>query len=175
MAEGIFFSLLNYCLEVLSNVWGLDTYDETSRHSTAFRKVDNQKLQILVNKVLRALTGLDRDTPTSVLSSRSGHLSVHQRTALFTIMSVHKVLKNQVPVYSHSRLRHTEDQDQPGRLQTNCRRVEFKLSITRGSFYYRGSQLYNQLPVSLSRTSSTTVFKKNAKQWIKENIPLLPS
>ena len=174
MAEGIFFSLLNYCLEVFSNVWGLDTYDERSRHSTAFRKVDNLKLQILVNKVLRALTGLDRDTPTSVLSTRSGQLSVHQRTALFTVMSVHKALKNKEPAYSHARLKPIQEQDLPARLQPNCKRVECKLSISRGGFFYRGSRLYNQLPVSLARTSSVPVFKKNAKQWIRENIPLLP-
>ena len=36
MAEGIFFSLLNYCLEVFGNVWGLETYDETDRRSPAF-------------------------------------------------------------------------------------------------------------------------------------------
>ena len=139
MAEGIIFSLLNYCLEVFSNVGGLNTNDETSRHSTAFRKQDNLKLQVLVNKVLRALTDLDRDTPTSILSSRSGQLSVHQRTALFTVMSVHKVLKNKEPVYSHSRLKPIQEQDQPARPQPNCKRVKCKLSISRGGFFYRGS------------------------------------
>ena len=174
MAEGIFFSLLNYCLKVFSNVWGLDTYDETNRHSTAFRKEDSMKLQVLVNKVLRALTGLDRDTPVSVLSSRSGQLSVHQRTALFSLTSVHKVLQSQEPAYSLSRLKPNQDQDEPARLQTNCKRTEYKLSISRGGYYYRSSRLYNQLPDSLVRNAKTTIFKKNAKQWVRENIPLLP-
>ena len=174
MAEGIFFSLLNYCLEVFSNVWGLDTYDETNRHSTAFRKEDSMKLQVLVNKVLRALTGLDRDTPVSVLSSRSGRLSVHQRTALFSLTSVHKVLQSQEPAYNLSRLQPNQDQDEPARLQSNCKRTEYKLSISRGGFYYRSSRLYNQLPDSLVRNAKTTIFKKNAKQWVRENIPLLP-
>ena len=39
-AEGLFFSLLNYCIEVYGNVWGLDTYDEEDRQSTSFRKED---------------------------------------------------------------------------------------------------------------------------------------
>ena len=56
VAEGIFFSLLNYCVEVYGNVWGLPTYDDHTRQSTAFRKEDHMKLQILVNKVLRSLT-----------------------------------------------------------------------------------------------------------------------
>ena len=71
-AEGIFFSLLNYCLEIFGNVWGLSTYDETSRSSTAFRKEDNQKLQVFVNKVLCSLTGLDKYTSAAVLCSTTG-------------------------------------------------------------------------------------------------------
>ena len=35
LAEGIFFSLLNYCIEVYGNVWGLVTYDDQNRHSPA--------------------------------------------------------------------------------------------------------------------------------------------
>ena len=97
-AEGLFFSLLNYCIEVYGNVWGLQTYDEQDRKSTAFKKEDNMKLQVLVNKVLRSLTGLDRDTPSSLLSSKTGQLSVHQRTALFTLTSVHKVPQSKGPL-----------------------------------------------------------------------------
>ena len=174
MAEGIFFSLLNYCLEVFGNVWGLETYDETDRQSPAFRKDDNLKLQVLVNKVLRSITGLDNETPVSVLCSRSGQLSVHQRTAVFTLSAVHKALKNQEPSYSHSLLCPVQDPGQPDRIQTNCKRVESKLSISRASFYYRGSRLYNQLPASMTNISKLDVFKKSIKQWVKDNIPLLP-
>ena len=50
IAEGIFFSLLNYGVEVYGNVWVLPAYDDQPRQSTAFRKEDHMKLQILVNK-----------------------------------------------------------------------------------------------------------------------------
>ena len=43
MAEGIFFSLLNYCVDIYGNVWGLPSYDDTVRKSTAFRKEDNER------------------------------------------------------------------------------------------------------------------------------------
>ena len=92
IAEGIFFSLLNYCIESFGNVWGLESFGEDDRHSTAFRKEDNRKLQVLMNKVLRSMTGLDYETPVSVLLDKSGQLSVHQKTALFTLTSVHKAL-----------------------------------------------------------------------------------
>ena len=66
-AEGLFFSLLNYCIDVYRNVWELDTYDEEQIQSTAFRKEDNMKLQVIVNKVLRSLTGLDRDADLPIV------------------------------------------------------------------------------------------------------------
>ena len=173
-AEGLFFSLLNYCIDVYGNVWGLDTYDEDQRQSTAFRKEDNIKLQVIVNKVLRSLTGLDRDTPVSVLCSRSGQLSVQQRTALFTLTSVHKSIINKEPLHSYRTFCSSQNPGQPVRLHTNCNRVESNLSISRCSFYYRGSKLFNQIPASLANTTNHTAFKHGAKQWVKNNIPLLP-
>ena len=174
IAEGIFFSLLNYCVEVFGNVWGLPTYDDQPRHSTAFRKEDHMKLQTLVNKVLRSLTGLDRDTPVSVLSKTSGKLSVQQRTAVFTLNTVHRALQSQEPSYSYSVLKTEDDQAELLHHQQNCNRVSYGLSISRGGYYYRGSRLYNQIPTSLCQIRNQSLFKKGAKQWVTANIPLLP-
>ena len=172
MAEGIFFSLLNYCIEVYGNVWGLATYDDQTRNSIAFTKDDNTKLQILSNKVLRSLTGLDWDTPVSVLHATSGQLSVQQRTAMFTLISVHKAIHKKQPSYNHSRL-------QPNQTQENARsqarpRVEYKLSLSRGGFYYRGSRLYSQLPANITQQVKQSVFKTEVKQWVSRNIPVQP-
>ena len=71
ITEGIFFSILNYCIEIYGNVWGLATYDDENRNSIAFTKDDNMKLQIIVNKVLRATTGLGRDAPIAQLLKQS--------------------------------------------------------------------------------------------------------
>ena len=173
-AEGIFFSLLNYCIEVYGNVWGLGGYDETVRHSSAFRKEDNAKLQVLVNKVLRALTGLDNDTPSAILASTSGQLSVHQRTALFTLTSVYKSLQTKEPAYSYESFNNSLLSNQDGHHQANCKKIQYKLSLSRCGYYYRGSRLFNKLPVSLVNTTKLKDFKKIAKEWVKDNIPLHP-
>ena len=160
IAEGIFFSLMNYCIEIFSNIWGLETYDEVERHSTAFRKEDNSKLQNLMNKVLRSITGMDRD--------------VDQQTTLFTLTSVHKAIKSKEPSYSFAEFCRNQPPLQTGRQQSNCSRIEYKLSISRGGYFYRGSRLYNQIPSSLASTSKQTIFKKAAKQWVRDNVPLHP-
>ena len=66
ISEGIFFSLLKYCIEIFGNVWGLDIYDDQDRRYSAFTKDENMQLQIIMNKVLRSLTGLHRETPVSL-------------------------------------------------------------------------------------------------------------
>ena len=137
ISEGIFFSLLNYCIDIFGNVWGLDTYDDQARRSSAYTKEDNMKLQTIMNKVLRSLTCLDRYTPVTTLHYTSGQLSVHQRCALYTITSVHKAIRQKQPAYSYSQF-----QPNPASLtMRNASREDYKLSISRGSNYYRGSRL----------------------------------
>ena len=102
-------------------------------HSIAFTKEENLKLQVLVNKVLRSLTGQDRDTPVTVLTDTSGQISVHQQTALFTLTSVHKALQKQQPAHSYSQLRLNPTHEN-ARNKAKFR-VEYKLSISRGSYY----------------------------------------
>ena len=173
-AEGIFFSLLNYCIEVFGNVWGLSSYDDQARHSSAYRKEDNMKLQVLVNKVLRSISGLDRDTPISVLSSTTGQLSVHQRCAFFTLTSVHRSISSQEPKYSYSSFQNRPNQIENAHHHQNCHPVSYKLSISRCSYYYRGSRLYNEIPASLAQSAKMSSFKLGAKKWVMDRIPLQP-
>ena len=146
-----------------------NTYDEEDRNSNAFRK-----LQVLVNKVLRFFTGMDQDTPTSVLATRTGQLSVHQRTAMFTLAAVHKTMLTSEPLYSFSTFRDNQPQPQAGRHQGNCARVEYIRLISRCALFYRGSRLYNQLPTSIASIMSQIQFKTAAKQWVRDMIPLQP-
>ena len=174
IAEGIFFSLLNYCIEVYGNVWGLSTYDDQNRNSPALRKEDAMKLQVLMNKVLRSLTGPPRETPVPTLVARSGQLSVHQRAALFTVVSIYKSLTNREPHDTTSSLETRPNLSRISRHQSNCHSVNYSLSISRGSFMYRGSKLYNQLPPELVQKARLPEFKRGAKEWVKARIPVLP-
>ena len=132
------------------------------------------KLQVLMNKVLQSLTSLLRETPVSTLVARSGQLSVHQRTALFTVVSIYKSLTNREPHYTTSSLETRPNLSRISRHQSNCHSVNYSLSISRGSFMYRGSKLYNQLPPELAKKTRLPEFKRGAKEWVKARIPLLP-
>ena len=51
MAEGIFFSLLTYGIQVYGGVWGLDTLNFTESRTRSFTKEDNYNIQVIMNKV----------------------------------------------------------------------------------------------------------------------------
>ena len=50
--DGIFYSKINYCLSVYGNVFGLEAYKDKSTKYMNFTKKDNNKLQVLQNRVL---------------------------------------------------------------------------------------------------------------------------
>ena len=52
--------------------------------------------------------------------------------------------------------------------------INFKLSLSRGSFFYRASKLFNALPTHIKNSTSVPVFKKAVKTWIKQNISIVP-
>ena len=173
IAEGIFFSILNYGIEVYGNVWGIVPHDDQSRRSTAFTKEDNRRLQILVNKVLRCLTGLDREISTVELHKKSNQLSVHQRSAFFSILAVYKAIHFKQPSYHYLRLVSANDARET--RNKSATRIEYNLSISRCSFFFRASRLYDLLPLDLRRITSLTKFKRSVKKWTRQHIPLLPS
>ena len=127
-----------------------------------------------MDKVLRCLTSLPRETPVSTLIAKSGQLSVHQRTALYTVTSVHKSMITKEPYYASHKLGSRPIVQRNPRLQNNCNTIHYNLSISRGSYFYRGSRIYNQLPEKLVMKTTMREFRRGAKEWIKQNIPHLP-
>ena len=157
IAEGVFFSLLTYGIQVYGGVWGLDNFNTAEAATKAFTKEDNNKLQVIMNKVLRSLTGLPNDTPVSLLLQESGYLSVQQLTAYNTLSTLFKVKKNKFW------------QNQPKVFQP-----KYDLSASRQIFIHQAQKLYNILPESGINAKNVAIFKKSVKSWIKSNIPAKP-
>ena len=75
---GMFYSKLSYCLPVFGNVFGMEKYKEQNRRYMSFTVKDNNRLQILQNKVNRLLLDADPLTPTADLLQLTNSLSIHQ-------------------------------------------------------------------------------------------------
>ena len=176
VANGLFNSKLVYCLQVFGNVWGMKTYDETNRRYYAFTKGDNQKLQVLQNKVLRMLSGANYDVSTVNLLRSTNALSVQQLTAFTTLISAQKALFYKKPVYFAKRLAlniSSEENVVPHRGVNNIE-VQAGLTVSRGGYFYRAGTLWNMLPEDMKIQMEPDVFKMKAKEWVKTMISAKP-
>ena len=57
-------------------------------------------------------------------------------------------------------IRHTRDLD---------------LGLTASSFRWRAARSFDELPLEIRKLETAQLFKKAAKAWIKQNIPLIPT
>ena len=177
IANGLFHSKMVYCLHVFGNVWGMTSNDENTRRFKAFTKNDNKRLQVLQNQVLRMVTGLGPDTPTTTLLHQAKALSVHQLTAFATLTSVHKAIMTKTPKYFIKKLNIKNDSEEhvvPARQATRLV-VRADLSMSRGAYFYRAASLWNMLPENLRTGLNPTVFKRKVKEWTRLNIAAKPS
>ena len=163
---GLFESKLIYGMCVWTGVWGIPGYLGLEDTKTSITKKEINRLQSIQNKTLRLINGADRSTPTHQLLRSTAYLSVHQLGAYHTLLQVNKIRMSKKPKYHFDRLFGSSDFPQA--------RVDFKLCLCRGSFFYQGSKLWSALPTSMKNLSDPESFKKKCKQWIKTNIKIKP-
>ena len=177
IAQGIFYSKLSYCLPLFSNTWGLDHYKDGDTRSSSFTKEDNRKLQVLQNQVARLML-YKKDLkgklnfPTKELLELSQDLSIHQLGALRTVTLAKKIMLCKKPNYLTERLKMS--QTRATRSGTTLAGEKTSLGMAREGFIYRGTKLFNLMPDALKNEKKMNIFKKNAKSWAKENIPVKP-
>ena len=117
---------------------------------------------------------MEYDTPISTLLKECNQLSVHQLIVYHTACQVYKISTTKLPKYHYNRLFY-EDHEKSDLANTrssdiNLKRVEFKLSLARGSFFYQGSRIWSNLPLYIRNSSNLRKFKSNCKKWIQTNV-----
>ena len=147
IADGIFGSILVYCLPLYG---GLD-------------KTSIQNIQILQNKAARIVCCAPLRARRSELFEKLGWLTVNQLIAYHTLVTIQKIRSTKEPKYLASYL-------------TTCSRngrivvPNELLNVTRNSFCFRGPIQWNLLPVTLKAQCNIGLFKKELKNWIRENV-----
>ena len=158
IAEGLFISKLSY----LISVWGgCEGYLARS-------------LQVIQNKVARVVSKKPWLTPVKLLLSQCGWLSVRQLAMYHTVVLVFKVLRTGTPSYIRSMFsteyRRMTRQALQGMIKPS--RGVAKQELVSKSFRFRAVHDYNILPVIIKEANNQLTFKKLAKAWIMENIPV---
>ena len=173
-ASGLFYSKLNYCLPVFGNVFGIEKYKENNRRYSSFTMKDNNRLQILQNKVNILLIDADPLTSTAELLRLTDSLSIHQMTAYQTAVLTHKVVQSGKPAYIADKLKHRQTGVSLRGGGGIITIPEYKLSICREGFVFRGACLYNMLEESIRTEKNISMFKIKTKRWVRENISMKP-
>ena len=111
---------------------------------------------------------MPRETPTCTLLSVSKELSVHQLVAYHTGVQAYKVNTTRQPTYHYNRL--FEDMEPNVNTRSSYeRRVEFKLSLARTSFFYQ-----SELPTTIKTAKTLETFKRAMKTWVRARISIKP-
>ena len=169
VSNGIFFSLINYGIQLYGGVSGLVEYRQDSGRYKAMTREDSRTIQVITNIVLRAITNLDKETPVKVLLEKSGFLSFHQMCAFSTICTAKKILLSGQPKYLYDSL--TLALPDTRRLaERSC--LSYRLSLARESFLYKAVRLYSKLPVELRSSENVSDFKRKAKIWVRDNVSI---
>ena len=163
-------------MTVWGGVWGLPTQDLGKRNAVAITREDMRKLQVLQNRVMRLMTGLEAGTSTEILCRCSNQLSVHQLVAYHSVNQAHKIFHSRKPKYHYERLFGSDQPVSKTRSRTNIdARVDFGLSLARTSFFFQSARLWNCIPISLKINPCKETFKKKTRTWVRNNIDVRPS
>ena len=158
IAEGLFISKISYLISVWGGCEGYLT----------------RSLQVIQNKVARVVSKKPWLTPVKLLLSQCGWLSVRQLAMYHTVVLVFKVLRTGTPSYIRSMFsteyRRMTRQALQGMIKPS--RGVAKQELVSKNFRFRAVHDYNILPVIIKEANNQLTFKKLAKAWIMENIPV---
>ena len=114
------------------------------------------------------------------LLTDSGQLSVQQKSAYHSILQVYKTLSTKELEYIFSKSVPEDETDNnkhtinTRRKQLEIIRIDNKLAVSRTSFFYRVSKLWNDLPLSTRKRKKLGSFKTKVKAWIRSNVRGVP-
>ena len=147
IVEGIFTSVLSYCLPVYG---GCENYDIDS-------------LQIMQNKAARIVTRSSLRTPRKDLFDQLNWMTVKQQIFYHSALAIYRVRQSQEPEYLSSKM-----------TRENCRGniaiPVTRLSLALKSFCFRGAVQWNSIPFEIRNNNLLGKFKKDLRQWICENV-----
>ena len=99
-------------------------------------------LQVSQNRAARVMVGASWYTPSRTLLRKCGWLSVRQLIAYHTVLTMHRTVVNEKPVYIHDKLTSTSAHNTRHQAKFS-NKFKGRSEKTRQSFCYRGTVLYN--------------------------------
>ena len=117
-----------------------------------------KKVQVILNKAARNITGLGRMTKTIVLMRRCNWLTASEMVKYHSLVVMWKELRRRTPDYFTDKL--NLDKDDKITL------TPARLVMTAESFRCRTTNWWNTLPDSMRGQMSLPLFKKQLRTWL---------
>ena len=122
-----------------------------------------KRLQVTQNRAARCVTGQPWFTPTRLLLKQCNWLSVRQLAHYHAVLLIHKTMMCGKPSFLYNKIS-GEKSRQTRQLVKFDDRFEGKSAMTQQSFCYRGTKIYNLLPVEIGMIQNVLTFKKAARK-----------
>ena len=148
IAEGIFTSVLVYCIPV----WG------------ASDKANIRDLQVYQNRAAQHVLRLPRRSSRTIMYDRLGWMTVYQLVFYHTVMAVYKMRDTGEPEYLAEKL--LNDNYRGGLIVPATR-----LTLAKESFCFRGGDCWQLLPEAARNIRKVGEFKKYLRTFTMTNIP----
>lgn len=126
------------------------------------------RLQKLQNKFMRFILNCNKYTHIRTMLETLQWQSVKQRIIFNVLVLIHKLTNNHLPEYlTNILVRGRNVHEHRTRQIDDLRVVPFTMTSNQKSIYYRGIQIYNQLPIDLKNARSIGEFKRKCSELIK--------
>ena len=117
-----------------------------------------KKIQILINKAARCVTGQGRRISTIFLMEQTGWLTAKELVSYFTLVETWKNVRQNISPYMAGKLEMADD-----KLIVR----ETRLIMTKASYRWRARAQGNQVSSDIQECLSLPLFKKKVKNWLK--------
>ena len=132
-------------------------------------------LQKLQNRAARLVTKKNIFTPIRVLLTQCGWLSVHQLVTYHNVLQTYKTKTSKRPGYLYEKF--SKEFGANTRLaKRNLIRIDKIITSDLGlkNFTHLAAEQWNGLPQEIRSISKQEIFKKEVKNWIRNNVPIDP-
>ena len=147
IVEGLFLSVLNYCLPLYGGCGEGDLND----------------LQVLQNRAARLITNSTGRVPRKEVFDEIHWMTVRQLIFYQTALTTFRIRESCEPEYL-ARLM-TNDNTRGNIIVPNTR-----LSLAQKSYCFRASEQWNSLPSTIRNLKSKQSFKAELKKWVFQNV-----
>lgn len=129
---------------------------------------DKNTFQKLQNRAMRVILGCSRYTSVARMLEALQWQSVRQRIISRTLQFIFKVKNDSLPVYLKEFVHYNaEVHTYPSRRRNDFRLPNVKKSSTQNNIFFRGLQMYNDMPNEIKNESNINIFKRKVNNYIK--------